>query len=54
MIFCVVFQLSTGNVSWIYFADACVDGGFGFVNGGLLAMNIIMAFSVSYLIESAA
>jgi len=46
--------MSTGNVVWIYFAEVLVDAGNGVVLGGLFSVNIIMAFTVSYLIESAA
>lgn len=46
------FQISTGNVSWIYLAEACVDAGTGFVLSAVQGSNIIMCFTVSYKIES--
>ena len=53
-VFSVIFQMTSGNITFIYFADVCSDGGIGYVLSGLFGMNIVMAFTVSYLIESAA
>jgi MFS transporter, SP family, galactose:H+ symporter len=53
LVFVISFQMSTGNVSWIYFAEACVDSGMGFVLAAIQGSNILMAFTVSYKIDSA-
>jgi hypothetical protein len=49
----VAFQMSTGNVAFFYFAETCEDAGMGFALSAVQGSNIPMAFSVSYLIDSA-
>jgi len=52
LVYVITFQMSTGNVSWIYFAEVCVDSGMGIVLAAVQASNILMAFTVSYKIDS--
>lgn len=52
LVYVIVFQMSTGNVSWIYFAEVCVDSGMGIVLAAVQFSNILMAFTVSYKIDS--
>lgn len=44
--------MTIGNVAWIYLAEACVDSGMGFGLAAIQGSNIIMAFAVSYKIDS--
>lgn len=48
-----LYNLGCGCVVWIYIGEICEDKSMSFVNFGNFIINIFMAFSVSYMIDSA-
>lgn len=53
IVFISGFHWSTGNITFVYFGEVCTDKAMGIVMGGLFAMNFLMAFTVSFLIDTA-
>lgn len=52
LVFVCSFQLTSGCITFVYLGEVCVDAGMGFVQAGLFAFNILMAFTISFLIDS--
>ena len=50
--FICIWQTTHGNIDFIYFAEVCVDQANGLALGGLFGTMIVMAFLVSFLIDS--
>jgi predicted MFS family arabinose efflux permease len=46
------FYVGTGNVSFIYCGECCVDQAMGVVLAGLWMTEIILSFLISYMIDS--
>lgn len=46
------FQLSQGNVSFIYFAEACVDSAMGVVIACQFATMVLFSLTISYMVDS--
>lgn len=53
LFFIFSFQVSSGCITFIYLAEVCVDAGMGVVQVCMFLTNVIMAFSISFLIDSA-
>lgn len=53
LFFIFSFQVSSGSITFIYLAEVCVDSGMGIVQVGMFSTNVMMAFSISFLIDSA-
>jgi len=47
------FQLSTGNLSFIYFAEACVDSAMGVVIACQFFTMVVFSLAISYMVDSA-
>lgn len=53
LLFIGSFQISSGCITFIYLAEVCVDAGMGIVQVGMFSTNVLMAFTISFLIDSA-
>jgi hypothetical protein len=52
IVFICIWQTTHGNINFVYFAEVCVDQANGLALGGMFGTMIIMAFLVSFLIDS--
>lgn len=51
-VFIIWFYLGTGNVSFIYCGEACVDQAMGMVLGLRWMTEIVMSYTISFMIDS--
>ena len=51
-IFIMWFYLGTGNVSFIYCGEACVDQAMGMVLGARWITEIVMSYTISFMLDS--
>lgn len=52
LVFCAVFQLSQGCLSFIYVAEVTIDASVGLVMAGQFGSMLLMTLTVEYLIDS--
>lgn len=50
--FCASFQLSQGNLAFVYMAEVCVDSAMGIVMGCQFGTMMLFSLTVSFMIDS--
>ena len=52
LIFILLFNGGSGNVTFIILGEVCIDKALGFVFGAMWLTEVLMTFTISYMIDS--